>query len=99
MPFTGSTESLNIESLHTPILDNTSFFIPPFSDVPFDQHIALSQPSEIAMMYPPPMMPLAAFTLGLGEEEKSNPFPVFAPAWLEQASALQTPQRESEFTF
>jgi hypothetical protein len=43
------------------------------------------------------MMPLAAFTQSLGEE--SNRFPVFAPAWLEQASALQSPQRESEFAF
>ena len=65
----------------------------PFSDAAFDQYDSLAQQP---MEYQPPMMPLAAYTQGLGEA--SNLFPVFAPAWLDQASALQTlQQRACEF--
>jgi hypothetical protein len=67
----------------------TAFAVPPYpcsSATAFDPYDAFSQQP---MEYEQPMMPLAAYMQGLGEE--SNLFPVFAPAWLDQASVLQRP--------
>lgn len=86
----GSRKGLSMDQAPNPY--NAGFALPSFSNISFNQHNTFSQPLAVEMRYP-----LAAYSEGLQEE--SHLFPVFAPAWLDQASALQTPLAESEFKF
>ena len=99
--FPGITDSLDTQNLITPnvySINTSDSAFRSFSNMTFAQPPTFSESAEDLMHYSQPVMPLAAFTQGLQDE--SNLFPVFAPAWLDQASALQSPQpRESDFIF
>lgn len=99
--FPGSTDSLDTQDLNTSniySINTSDSAFRSFFSTTFAQQPTFAESTEDLMNYSQPVMPLAAFTQGLHDE--TNLFPVFAPAWLDQASALQSPQpRESDFIF